>query len=105
MARTKIKPTPGSLMKYRAVEDIRPGGWWLGMYEDELGASNRVELWTQVSVVMEGEQIGTGRKIVRVYGTCTDGEPAELRVYRGTQVQSLTERDGTRCGLTTEPAS
>ena len=103
MARTKVKPTPESLMKYRAVENIRPLGWWLGTYKDDDG--NSVEMWTQVSIVMESEQIATGRKIVRVYGTCTDGEPAELAVYRGAQVQSLTGRDGTRCGLTTEQAS
>jgi len=101
MAHAKIKPTPAALMKYRAVENISPGAWWLGTYEDDEG--NNVEMWTQVNVAMSGVQIATGRKIEHVLGTCTDGEPAELRVYRGTQMPSLTERDGIRCGLTIEP--
>lgn len=100
MARAKTKPTPELLMKYRAVENIHPGAWWLGEYEEDDG--KRVEMWTQVSVLMFGVLVASGRKIVRVHGTCTDGERAELLVCRGTQLLSLTERDGTRCGLTVD---
>lgn len=102
--KTTPKPllNPTALAQYRQVENFRPGWWWLGTYEDEHGT--RTDMWTQADVIMHGEQIGTGLKTVRVYGTCTDGENAQLHVERGTQVKALTERDGRRCGLETAEA-
>jgi len=96
--KTTTTSRPDELSRYRQVENFRPGWWWLGTYRD--GADGpEYSMWTQAGVIMLGEQVGTGRKTVRVLGTCLDGEPGELHVYRGTQFLTLTERDGKRCGL------
>lgn len=83
--------------RYRAVENLRPGHWWLGEYED---ADGKFEpLWAKASIILSLTQIGTGHRVVRVIGRATTGEPVELIQYRGFAVESVTERQGEKIGL------
>lgn len=83
--------------RYRNIEKLQPGYWWSGEYGVD-AASARL-LWAEVSMILEFEQVATGRRYVRVLGTATDGEPVELIQYRGYSVESLTERQGDKLGL------
>jgi hypothetical protein len=86
--------------RYRNVEKLQPGYWWLGTYGADEDTAE--QLWAQASMILELEQLTTGRRIVRVIGTATDGEPVELVQYRGYSVESLTERQGDKLGLVAE---
>lgn len=88
-----------SQVKWRQVEHLQPGHWWLGEYPVDDESDTTVELWAQVSLRLDLVQLTTGRKVVRVFGTATDGEAVESVQYRGHQVQSLTQRQGAKAGL------
>lgn len=92
----------GRVARYRNVEKLQPGYWWLGSYGTEADPDQIEQIWAQASLILELEQIRTGRKVVRVLGTGIDGEPVELVNYRGYSVESLTERQGDKLGLVAE---
>jgi hypothetical protein len=86
--------------RYRPVEKLKPGYWWLGDYDDG-------RIWGRVDLVMETERISDGRRLVRVAGTDpyeTDEELRNLRLVqvRGASVLSITEVQARKCGLDVE---
>jgi hypothetical protein len=84
--------------RYRNIEKLQPGYWWSGEYGvDEASAQL---LWAQASMILEFEQLTTKRRFVRVLGRATDGMAVELVQFRGYSVESLTERQGDKLGLT-----
>lgn len=97
---TKSKPpaNPLDLAEWRQIENLRPGHWMrVELIENE---TERVfHRWAEISMVMTGEQIATGRKIVRLLGADDEGYRFEFAQYRGFQVQRLTAAQGRRCGL------
>lgn len=76
----------------RCIENLRPGQWWLGEYEDG-------PAWAEVRVTMSLTNRVTGAKTVRVLGACADGQRAELHQLRGFAVPSLTAVQARKAGL------
>jgi hypothetical protein len=87
---------PGT--KYRALQHLQPGHWWLGEYETADGSGTE-EVWAEVSMVLQMENVVTKRKSTRVIGICTDGERAEIHHLRGHEVPSLTAAQGRKAGM------
>lgn len=85
------------LWKNRALENVRPGHWFLGTYAEEDGTE--VQLWAQVTICMNITRITTGEKLVRILGRDTTGEPVELMQLRGHAVRTLTAAQATKAGL------
>jgi hypothetical protein len=95
------QPDPNDI-RFRAVENFSPGQWFLFEYEDENEDTGEVrtgEVWAEVRLVMHMEQIGTGRKYLRIRGVGTDGFGVELVADRGTQVQNVTARQAAKVGM------
>lgn len=96
---------PMNLAEWRQIENLAPGHWmWVEYIDNE--TNRHFHRWAEVTAVMQGENIQTGRKIVRVYANDTAGYGVDFMQYRGFQVQRLTAAQGRRCGLTVpaEPA-
>lgn len=94
-------PDPNDI-RLRPVENFSPGQWFLFAYEDENEETGEVragEVWAEVRLVMHMEQIGTGRKFLRIRGVGTDGFGVELVADRGQQVQNVTARQAAKVGM------
>lgn len=90
---------PMALAEWRQIENLRPGHWMRVELQDN-DTSQRFFRWAEISTVMTGTQIETGRKIVRLYGADEEGYLFEFAQYSGFGVQRLTAAQGRRCGLT-----
>lgn len=92
---------PETVARRRALEKLRPGYWWQGDFGDGL-------IWVCVDLIIESEQILTGKRIIRVFGTDPTVPWNERNVQhinlRGSSVLSVTERQAKRCGLTVDAA-
>lgn len=98
MTTNKAPIQPEAVAKHRPIERFQPGWWWKGDFGDG-------DVWVQVDLRVESEQISTGRRLVRILGTdpskTGDDRDVQLVQERGFSVPSLTEAQGRRCGLTT----
>lgn len=100
MAETTIVTKPHSTdITWRQIENMRPGQWWEGEYYVDEDSDETHMLWAEVSMVMSGTQITTGRKVVRVLGTATNGAGVEMGHYRGEQIKTVTARQAKKAGL------
>lgn len=81
----------------RPIEKLKVDWWWLGEYDD--GEGNLERLWSQVGLTMQTENVITGRKLTRVYGTATDGNPTELNQVNGWVVESANTVEARKLGL------
>jgi hypothetical protein len=93
---------PDVLAELRPIQSLRPGQWLHGEYEDDDGQP--FEMWSEVRVVMNLENVVTGQKSVRVLSVGTDGSPTELHQVKGFACRSLTVPQGRKCGLAIAPA-
>ena len=95
---TTIPPITPNDAKWRQLEDIQPGHWVLMEYEhNETG--KRTSVWSQVTMRLSGEQRATGRKFEQLRGADAEGYAWEFAQYRGFQMLSLTQAQGTKAGL------
>jgi hypothetical protein len=95
-----------ALARHRAVEKMQPG-YWIYVEVDVEGRDGATEwVWGQVCLIMEVEQITTGKRIVRMSLTdpAAEGEDRGITMaaYRGESRLSLTQRQGVRCGFPTD---
>ncbi|HEY2763348.1 MAG TPA: hypothetical protein VGJ13_04960 [Pseudonocardiaceae bacterium] len=85
------------LSKLRPIQKLQPGWWWLGDYYDQDGCA--VQLWSRINIVAESTHPTFGQ-IVHLRGKDTTGDFVEMDQRRGYAIESLTEAQATRCGLT-----
>ena len=91
-----MSPAPESLAKYRTIERVRPGMWWLEDYEAGM-------FWSECTSQLTLTKRATGAKVVQLRGVATDGRGAEISQNRDYEVLTLTAAQARKCGLGTAP--
>lgn len=86
-----------SLSRLRPIQKVKPGWWLLGEFIRNADGSH-FEAWWQANTILELESPVHG-PLVRIYGVDTTGESVEFDQRRGYSVETVTEREGARCGL------
>jgi hypothetical protein len=99
VTRTITTPYPGDV-RYRQIETLARGDWWLGEYYARDGAEGTHRMWARVSFVTRvDDHVYPKRKIVKVFGIATDGECVVLRRYLCDLVPSVTAAQAARAGM------
>lgn len=85
-----------SVARHRVIQKLKPGYWWQGEFDTGV-------IWVRVDLIMETENVITGKRLVRLYGT-DPNETGERRGVlhvdlRGKTVLSITEAQARRSGL------
>lgn len=101
MAQTMESRKPQTMIypqtRYRQIQHLQPGQWWVGQYEKQNGGRTE-PVWARVASVSHVVQ-RSGWLVIDVRGVTTDGLTVQMMEFNGAEVPSLTERQAAKLGL------